>query len=217
MTDNLSSRLGSELARLTPEFTSKYDEGRKLGAEGREPPMTFNQVTLPKQVERMDLYKRSFGEGPQDYFTKKNFKDAPVVGVEANPAAASFRQGYLDGLDEFVASNGIGIWTTRLLSELQILSSEEGLGGFVRGIRLESPSTTPKDYSQVTKDSFWAKFFESELEVFLKTDFRNSITQQGYRIGFVLGVARDHNVALKGFEMLPVDALSYQAFMQGLN
>jgi len=215
----LSKNLG--LLSLVSELHPQYEAGRRLGSEGREPPMTLNNITRPKQRRREDPFERLRLKQDEPFF-KKDFsldylmgKGSPRVETELDPSAVSFRQGYVNGLNEFMSAHGISAISTELFRGLGILSSDDGLVGFVRGARLEAPSI-PRNYNPSRGKGILERYLERDEPDYVKEmRFKNMVTQEGFRLGFIVGVAREHDVVLEGLQ-IPMDNVSYQAFMQGL-
>lgn len=177
----------SGLANLVGKLHPMYHSGYETGSSGKEPPVDLNRV----------------------------LKDRPVVEMQVDPAKASFRQGYVDGLNHFMQSRGIAVFSTDLFQGSSVIATDDGLVGFVRGVRLEAPNI-PRNYNPAREEGILEKYIERDEPEFVKgMRFKNMITQEGYRLGFVVGAAREHGVVLKRLQV-PMDNNSYTAFMQGL-
>lgn len=215
------SGLADVVGKLHPIYHSGFD----TGSNGREPPMDLNRVTRPKVKKREEPFAK-FLSKDREYPFKRNeyriedlfgekLKDKPAVEIEADPAKASFRQGYIDGLNHFMQARGIDISSTGLFQGVTVITTNDGLVGFVRGARLEAPNI-PRNYNPARSKSGIEKYLiEHESPLFAEARFRNLTTQEGYRLGFVVGATREHGVVLKGLQV-PMDNNSYTAFMQGL-
>lgn len=219
MTKEISfGEVESELAKILGCSNPTYDEGKSLGSKGREPPLDLNRVTRPKQRRREEPIIKLFDE---PFFKKDLYRDFSILGekvpqveTEVDPARASFRQGYLEGLGGFMSQRGITFSQTGIFRDVNaILSNDDGLVGFVRGAKLEAPSI-PREYVRHSKkDKFM--IFESDPEWVRKARFKKGLTREGYKVGLVVGVARDYGVLVNGIHV-PMDNSSYQSFKQGL-
>ncbi|MBI2647437.1 hypothetical protein HYW99_03080, partial [Candidatus Woesearchaeota archaeon] len=141
----------SGLADVVGKLHPMYHSGYETGSNGREPPIDLNRVTRPKQKKREDPFAKFLGkkEDPfreilkgyiiEDRFTGK-IKDKPTEEMETDPAKASFRQGYTDGLNHFMQLRGIDVFSTGLFQGVSVITTDDGLVGFVRGARLEAPN-----------------------------------------------------------------------------
>ena len=218
------SGLVDVVSKLHPMYQSGFD----TGSGGREPPIDLNRVTRPKPKKRDDRFSKflsreredSFREILKGYIIEDRFseklKDKSAVEMEADPAKASFRQGYVDGLTYFMQSREIDVFSTGLFRGVSVIATDDGLVGFVRGARLEAPNI-PRNYNPARERGILEKYLERDEPDFVKEiRFKNMVTQEGYRLGFVVGVAREHGVVLKGLQV-PMDNDSYTAFRQGLN
>lgn len=99
----------------------------------------------------------------------------------------SFLRGYVQGLKTFIAAHKVGIWVTP-----DALTEGDTLKGYLKGLRRESPNVA----GEIPKKS---------TENF----------KEGYRLGFVVSVARDFDINLNLFHELPSDDPAYNAFMAG--
>ena len=188
----------SELAKILGRSNPTYDEGRSLGSKGREPPLDLNRVTRLKQRRQEPIIKMS----DEPFFKRDLYRDfsilrekVPQVETEVDPARASFRQGYLEGLGGFMSQREITFSQTGIFRDVNaILSNDDGLVGFVRGAKLEAPSI-PREYVRHSKrDKFM--IFESDPEWAREARFKRVLTQEGYKVGLVVGVARDYGVLI---------------------
>ena len=218
----------SGLADVVGKLHPMYQSGFDTGSSGREPSMDLNRVTRLKVRKREDPFAKFLSKDREDPFKiilneyriedlfGEKLKDKPTVEMEADPAKASFRQGYVDGLNHFMQSRGIDFSSTGLFQGVSVITTDDGLVGFVRGARLESPSI-PRNYNPSRERGILEKYIERDEPDFGKEmRFKNMVTQAGYKLGFVVGAAREHGVVLKGLQV-PMDNASYTAFSQGLN
>ena len=207
----MDSGLTDVVGKLHPIYQSGFDSG----SNGREPPMDLNRVTRPKQMKREDPFGIfSFDDNLREILNQSGIRRIFDQGIPteevADPAKASFRQGYVDGLTHFMQSKGIDVSSTGLFQGVSIINAD-GLVGFVRGARLEAPNI-PRNYRGILE-----RYLEQDEPDFSKKNrFKNMVTQEWYRLGFVVGVAREHGVVIKGLQV-PMDDASYTAFRQGLN
>lgn len=129
--------------------------------------------------------------------------------------SVSFRKGYIDGLKSFIAEHkvdhaGLDIWATP-----EVLTGDDALQGYLRGLRRESPNAA-REYParRSTKELIYLNK-DSEPEWLQRQRTQSMFTREGYRLGFIIGVARDFDMALGTLEV-PADDPAFNAFMAGL-
>lgn len=122
----------------------------------------------------------------------------------------SFRKGYIDGLKSFIVEHKVGS-----ASRPEVLTGDDALRGYLRGLRRESPNVA-REYTtgKSTKELIYPNR-EPEPEWLQQQRARSMFAREGYRLGFVVGVVRDLDMAL-GLLEVPDDDLAYNAFMVGL-
>ncbi len=137
--------------------------------------------------------------------------------VELDPEKLSFRLGYLNGVQEFLQTRSIDSASLGVAS-LEVLTDDQVLRAFLSGMRLHSPSQAHRDWTlgATTKTS---KILEEILPKYgagflVESEFPDQQTKAGYRLGFVVRIAREHGIVLKGLQV-PANESSYHAFMQG--
>lgn len=227
----------SALTDVVRKLHPMYQSGYELGSNGREPPVGLNSVTRPIIEKREDPFDKFLSLNRKDPFRKdrsietleilmihtindrfsKKLRDESHIEIEVDHAKVSFREGYIDGLKQFMQSKRIDISSAGLFLGANVITADSGLEGFLRGIRLETPNITRRYNPAMDEDRILNKYKSTTCEesLFAKLQFDDLIIQQGYEIGFVVRVAREYGVVLNGLQ-IPTDNVSYQAFMQGL-
>lgn len=210
----------TQLLKLQPE----YREGHQLGSKGTTPPVDLNRTTRPKikrGKEHDFLIKSRDDPFSQQLIYHKELSRIhdpreDKVETEVDSSRAAFRLGYVDGLQQFMDEKGIHIVSTGLFQGVSVLGSDDGLLGFVRGIKLEEP-TIPRNYNVPKRNDLFEKYRYSEPEPkwMAEQRFRDMHVQEGYKIGFVVGVARETGVVLTANDV-QLDTVAYSAFKDGM-
>lgn len=191
--------------RGLPEFdvktlTDAFQQGQEAGVKAEEAP------TL-KQIEAQVLTSRHL----RDYaLIQREFRpDTAILGK-----SVGFRKGYIAGLQEFLAEHNVDMGSMLNPNATpEGLSNDDVMIGYLRGIRRQSPNRGRDLFQQSNKLNEFRDYERERWSAGLRLNAAQD--QAGYKLGFLVGVARDVNLTLTGLE-IPSDNPSYKAFMQGL-
>lgn len=154
------------------------------------------------QLQLMEKEILSLRKSPPQlakYFAPQNQKVHPW---------ASYRIGYTDGLAEFV-----GAYQDSNINP-GILALDEGLRGYLRGLRRVKPEVDPGYYRP--DDATVITLENSHIRMDINKVVALIPFRDGYGIGFRVGLMKDFDVALMNGQV-PKDDLCYEAFLRGLS
>lgn len=184
-------------------LTEAFQRGQEAGVKAEEAPVL-------QQIEAQVL-------------TARDPRTVSLHPIEPRPDTAilgesvGFRIGYIAGLQEFLTAHNVDMkWMLDPNATPEGLRSDDTLVGYLQGMRRQSPNRGRDVFQRTVAEKPFNKFRDYEPEPEWLSRFRAQTAQQqgGYKLGFLVGVARDFDVTLTGLE-IPSDNPSYEAFMQG--
>lgn len=183
-----------------------YQNGKTVGSQAGEPPADLNRVTRTSFLPSREPEFRISSWEKQD-------RHEPRVHEEPIPEKIAYRQGFFDGLREFLAQHGISLREAGAFNFPDVLTSKAGFDGFVQGLNRRKPAVG-RDYTRRRGELSYK--YEPEPKWIARQRFNLSQTLSGYELGFILSLAKDFGVKLNYLEV-PRDNMAYEAFMQGLS
>lgn len=183
------------------KLQTAYQQGVESGLKAEDNP-ALRQIETEVVLSRDPL-----GLSPQLRIPRS---ESGIIGE-----SVSFRKGYIDGLKSFivehkVGSTSLGIWATP-----EVLTGDDALQGYLRGLRRESPNAAREYPTKRSIKEFIYLNRDPEPEWLQRQKTQLMFIREGYRLGFVVGVARDFDMTLDILED-PTDDPAYNAFMAGL-
>ena len=184
-------------------LTEAFQQGQEAGIKAEEAPVL-------QQIEAQVLAARD--PRAVSLLPREPRPDTAILGE-----TVGFRRGYIVGLQEFLTTHNVDMkWMLDPNATPEGLRSDDTLVGYLQGIRRQSPNRGRDVFQRTVAEKPFNKFrdYEPEPEWLVKLRTQTAQQQGGYKLGFLVGVARDFDITLTGLE-IPSDNPSYEAFMQG--
>ncbi len=201
---------------LSEENVSSVDAGRHAGQNGEWPAQI--SVVMPTTLEEMirETLLSANESGSREIPNAK--RDTLQTNFPEFESALEFVTGYISGLGDFIIERNLNILIGDTAISPHILHTGGGREGFLQGLGLKQPREFPQQsiddiYNRLNENSW--KYIPTSSNLRQLTTASDMLYQNGYRLGFVVGIAKKHGVALPASKV-PLTTAAYTAFMDGL-